>query len=271
MDIKHKKELGQNFLTDRSFALKIIEAADLSKDDVVLEVGPGAGVLTQYLANEVGKLVAVEYDERFVHMLKNRFQDEENVKIMGKDIMTLDVSRELAGVKSYKLIGSLPYNISKLIIRKFLKMEFRPDTITVLIQKEVAEDYCAKVPKGTFLSNYVQIFGSAKYIGTVPKEVFSPMPKVDGGIIKISNLPAKGWPASGGKSQTPNISKFIKFLRSAFLNPRKKLIKNLSSIYRIEKSALTKIFKEFHISENARGSNLTFDQWKKLFSRIVGP
>ncbi|MDD3647646.1 MAG: 16S rRNA (adenine(1518)-N(6)/adenine(1519)-N(6))-dimethyltransferase RsmA [Candidatus Dojkabacteria bacterium] len=261
MDIKLKKELGQNFLTDRNFALKIIDAADLSMNDVAVEVGPGAGVLTQYLANEVGRLIAVEYDERFVHMLKNRFEEEKHVKIIGKDILTLDIKRVLIGVKNYKVIGSLPYNISKRIIQKFLESDFPPASITVLIQKEVALDYCAKVPKASFLSNFIQIFGRAEYIETVPKEVFKPEPKVDGGIMNLR--------LDKNRFAIHKRNQMKKFLKNGFMNPRKKLVKNLASIYKLQKRSLGDILNRFGLDENVRAGNLTFEQWESLFEQII--
>lgn len=261
MNIGLRKELGQNFLTSRDWAKKLVEAADILKDDIVLEIGAGAGMVTQYLVEEAQKVIAVEIDGRFVKLMGNRFKPEgEDGKLIlvNKDVLKLKAEGHRLKAKGYKLIGSLPYNISKKIIKKFLEEVTSPSDITVIIQKEVAEDYVARPPKATFLSSYVKIFGEAELVEVVPKEVFNPMPKVDGAILRIKNV----------KCRIKNYRKFSKFLKSAFLNPRKKLINNLSGIYKVEKPKLAKIFEEIGIDVSARASNLEFEDWSELYDRV---
>jgi 16S rRNA (adenine1518-N6/adenine1519-N6)-dimethyltransferase len=254
-----KKQFGQNFLTSREYAKKLVEAADINEEDVVVEVGAGAGMVTQYLAPKAKKIFAIEIDKRFVRMLKMRFADDENVEIVNRDI--LKIKNEKLRINNYKVVGSLPYNISKKVIKKFLEAETQPSSIIVIIQKEVVQDYVARPPKATFLSNYASIFGSAELVEIVPKEFFNPEPKVDGAIIKFK--------IKNGKLKIKEESKFIKFLKSAFLNPRKKLVNNLVGIYKIDKQKLLKIFKRLRISENARASEITMDCWKKLFEKLT--
>jgi 16S rRNA (adenine1518-N6/adenine1519-N6)-dimethyltransferase len=252
-----KKQFGQNFLTNRAYAKKLVKSADVKDDDIVVEIGAGAGMVTQYLVSIARKVFAVEIDKRFVKLLMSRFKEELNSKklvIVNEDILKLEVNRLKLKVGEYKVIGSLPYNISKKIIRKFFEEEIQPESVSIIIQKEVAEDYAAKPPKATFLSNYVRLFSNVEFVEVVPKEFFNPEPKVDGAIIrfKIKDFRLK------------NRNRFIRFLKSAFLNPRKKLINNLSGIYKKEKSELVKLFEKIGIEVNARASNLKLGQWRKL-------
>lgn len=279
MSIFLKKQFGQNLLTSRDYAKKLVEVADICRDDTVLEVGAGAGMVTQYLVEEARKVVAVEIDDRFVRLIENRFKDEiknglpapaktirsmfgrqaGKLEIKNEDILNFETHKSKLKSHNYKIVGSLPYNISKKIIKKFLEDENCPCDITVIIQKEVAEDYVAKPPKAKFLSNYVKIFGEATSFEVVPKEVFNPVPKVDGAILKIKNLELK----------IKNYQAFSKFLKSAFLNPRKMLVNNLAGIYRMEKNEIRCIFRKIRIEENARASNLEFGQWKELFDKLT--
>ncbi|MBN2015921.1 ribosomal RNA small subunit methyltransferase A [Candidatus Dojkabacteria bacterium] len=256
-----RKEFGQNFLTSRDFAKKLVESACIRKEDLIIEIGPGAGMVTQYLVHEACKVIAIEIDERFVRLLRNRFLDEDHIEIIHDDILKCDVSRSIPKGEGYKVIGSLPYNISKEVIKKFIEVENPPEDITVIIQKEVAEDYAAKFPRATFLSNYASVFCDVEYICTVPKEFFNPEPKVDGAIIRFV--------IKNEKLGIENRKKFVKFLKSSFLNPRKKLVNNLSGIYKIDKAELLKIFSDLKIGENARASELELDQWMRLHSWIA--
>ena len=256
----YRKSLGQNFLTSRDVAQELVGAADIGQNDTVVEVGPGGGMVTQYIVNECKQLIAVEYDERFIKMLKNRFLDDSNFRIIHKDILTFEPDKFNLSQRGYKVIGSLPYNISKKIIKKFLEEKIQPESITVIIQKEVAEDYSADVPKATFLSNYIQIYGRCDFLQVVSKSDFNPQPKVDGAIIRI-NLT---------KFPKYNAKKFSKFLKNAFMNPRKKLLNNLSSYFKLEKERLKEIFSSLEIDSNSRASNLEFEVWEKLYQKVLG-
>lgn len=260
MTITLKKQFGQNFLTSRDAAKTLIDAAELDYSDLVVEVGGGAGMVTQYLAEVVEKVIVIEIDKRFVTMLRNRFLDHDNVTVHDGDVLQFNLSKYHLKDNAYKLVGSLPYNISKKIVQKFLEHDARPSTMTFLIQKEVAEDYAASPPRGTFLSNYIQGYGgTCEYVATIPKDVFNPIPKVDGGIIHISiSNPA-----------LDNPRKFAKFLKAAFLNPRKKLVNNLRSIYRVETAELHELFSKNSIPQNARASELQFQQWVRIYQEIV--
>jgi 16S rRNA (adenine1518-N6/adenine1519-N6)-dimethyltransferase len=257
-----KKEFGQNFLTDIETAIEFVEHAGIKGEDTVIEIGPGEGVITQFLLQEAKKVICVEIDVRFVNELRHKFKSyikTGKLEVIHSDV--LELSAASLQLPAYKIVGSLPYNISKQIIKKFLEAENPPESMTFIIQKEVAEDYAAKPSKATFLSNYASLFSDVKYLQKVRKEFFKPQPKVEGGIIKFT--------MTNDQISETEREALVKFLKSAFLNPRKKLLKNLNSIYRIDKENLKSIFQKVGVGENARASELKLDQWKKLHSYIV--
>lgn len=252
-----KKEYGQNFLINHRFAIELIDAVDIDNNDIIVEVGPGEGMLTQYYVNEVKHALAVEIDDRFVGSVRKAFKGT-GIQVVNKDILEFDPSKYHLRANGYKLIGSLPYNISKLIISKFLEEDNHPSDMSVLVQKEVGYEYCAEAPNSSFLSNYVQLYSDREFIEVVPKEFFRPEPEVDGAIIKFSNI----------KRRYDDADKFEKFLKSAFLNPRKKLINNLANVFRIDKDELKKIYKKIGITLNSRAEEIEFENWRELFEAI---
>lgn len=260
MKVNFKKRFGQNFLINNKYAGNLVKAVHIAESDILLEIGPGHGAVTELLLGRCKKVIVIEIDEDFINFLTSRFQSyisSSQLEIIHKDILVLDIS-EVVEKRDYKVIGSLPYNISKKIIKKFFETNHKPSFISFILQKEVAENYTAVPPRATFLSNYAKVFSKATFIKTVPKESFKPRPKVDGGIItfQMQNI------------QVKNYRKFISFLKSAFMMPRKKLVNNLSGIYRLDKDVLRRGFKKNGIDEDARASVLEFQQWIDLYKFI---
>lgn len=252
-EIDFKKHYGQNFLINDTFAQTLVECASLTTDDTVIEIGPGIGTVSKFIIPQVKRYIGIEVDEELIELFKERFGSYSHVTLLNQNI--LEVELKDLNLKNYKVIGSLPYNISKKIIKKFLEADLRPTHASFLIQKEVAEDYAAAPPKAAFLSNYIQNFGTCTYIETVPASEFYPVPKVDGGIISIEY-----------KQGSEVDDKFIQFLRNGFRNPRKKLINTLSAIFHVDKKELEEKFSRVGISQNARAQELYFDDWQKLYS-----
>jgi len=253
--MQQKKELGQHFLKDRSIAQQIVESSRVGKEDTVLEIGGGAGILTQYLAMKAKRVIVVEVDPRFARLLTVRFKEEKHIEIVEDNILNFSPKQYQLEKAKYLLIGSLPYNISKQIIKKFLEEDIPPAHLTVVVQKEVAFDYLAKPPKASFLSNYLHIWGEATSGQVIPKEEFQPVPKVDGAVLHIKMH----------FKQIPHAHQYARFLKSAFLNPRKKLINNLAG-NKVSKEELRKQFTTYGIRLDARASMLTFKQWQQLFT-----
>jgi 16S rRNA (adenine1518-N6/adenine1519-N6)-dimethyltransferase len=250
------KRLGQNFLIDKNALRKIVEAASLSKDDVVLEVGPGIGNLTIELAKRAKKVIAVEKDKRMVEILKERLKEEkiENVEIVNEDILKFLPS--FKPKTPYKVVANIPYYLTSRLIRNLLEMERKPKLIVLMVQKEVAQRICAKPPKMNLLAVSVQFYAKPEIISFVSKNCFWPRPKVDSAIIKISSIKKQ--------KATKDEKLFFKVVKAGFSHPRKQLINNLSEGLRKNKKIVEEWLLSCGISPNKRAENLSVKDWKKI-------
>jgi len=248
------KRLGQNFLIDKNVLKKIVEAAELSINDVVLEVGPGIGNLTIELAKKIKKVIAVEKDKRMVEILKERLKEEriENVEIINEDILKFLPSFKMRG--SYKVVANIPYYLTSRLIRNLLEMERKPKLIVLMVQKEVAQRICAKPPKMNLLAVSVQFYAKPKIVSFVSKNCFWPRPKVDSAIIKIEPK----------KEDLTDKDLFFKIVKAGFSQPRKQLINNLSKKLKEKKEIIKKFLSEAKILPIKRAEALSIEDWKKL-------
>ena len=262
-NMKAKKSLGQNFLTSQSVIDKIIKIANLDLKDIVLEIGPGKGILTQTLLGTgiVGKVIAVEKDITLIPFLQEKFSEEIR---MGKLILIygdiLDFDFQKYGLESgnYKIVANIPYYITGRFLRKILSSEIQPSKMVLLIQKEVAERI-AKDKKESLLSISVKAYGKPKYIQTVKAGNFNPAPKVDSAIFEISNISKKIF------YQT-NEKKFFEIIKVGFSHKRKFLIGNLGIFAKKEK--LQSTFRQAGISDTARAEDVALERWKTLVQRL---
>ena len=174
--MKPKKSLGQNFLTDCSVLDKIIDAAKLSKDDYVIEVGPGKGILTEQLLKHAGKVTAIELDERLIEHLS---------RIKNLDLIHGNAMDYIPPGGKYKVVANIPYYITSPLLSHFLENPRRPSKMVLLVQKEVAEKICARPGDMNVLAIHVQVFGKPKIVCNVPASAFDPAPKVDSAVIVI--------------------------------------------------------------------------------------
>lgn len=288
-DLKILKNLGQNFLIDKTVLDKIIGASDLDKNDVIIEIGPGLGTLTQELSTKCRKVIAIEKDKKMAEMLDSRMWYVEsrmldktkiiqnsklvlerhrgfqipNSIIINDDILKINLSellKKYAPGGKYKLVSNIPYYITSPIIKLFLEAEIKPELIVLLAQKEVAERICAKPGKLSILALSVQIYGEPEIVGYVDKSAFYPEPKVDSAILKIKNI-KKGAPDRAHKEDRKNLFRIIKI---GFSSKRKKLANNLSAGLNINKQESEKILSKANINPNARAQELRLEDWKKL-------
>ena len=250
------KRLGQNFLIDEKVFRKIIKAANLTKNDFVLEIGPGIGNLTLELSKRVKKVVAVEKDEKMIEILKEVLKDSktDNIKVIQKDILKLNLKDK--AFNSYKLVANLPYYITSPVIRKFLEAKNPPQLMVLMIQKEVAQRICAQPPKMSILSVSVQFYAKPEIVSFVSKNSFWPSPNVDSAIIKISQI----------KTNLPRINTnlFFKVVKAGFSQPRKQLINNLSKKLKINKEKVKSWLLKNDIQSSQRAETLTIKDWQKL-------
>lgn len=269
MIIAAKKSLGQNFLRDDTIVGRIVESANLTNDDVVIEIGPGMGVLTEKLAKVCKKVIAIELDDRLIEFLQDKFKENKKVGIIHGDILKINfpelVEREIANeageaneTRSYKVVANLPYYITSPIVRLLLETQYPPSEIIVMVQKEVAQRICAKAGSMSILAVAVQYYAQPEYLFTVSRAAFEPMPKVESAIIKITRN--KKQDTKDNKER----KKFFRIVRAGFSAKRKTLANNLSSSLQSDKKEIEKKLESLGFSKNVRAQELGLDDWKKL-------
>ncbi len=275
-DLKVLKSLGQNFLIDEKVLSEIIKASELDKNDLVLEIGPGLGTLTEELVKKCGTVVAVEKDKKMAELLKEERKPKatlanvafgfSSLKIINDDILKINLNKLISSRQSplrrdsdgakYKLISNIPYYITSPVIKLFLENSIQPELIVLLVQKEVAERICAKPGKLSILALSVQIYGEPEIVSYVDKSAFYPEPKVDSAILKIKNI----------KKEFPEeyYEKLFKLIKIGFSSKRKKLANNLSAGLQISKEDAFQILAKAKINPNARAQELSLEEWKNL-------
>ncbi len=259
-EIWAKRTMGQNFLIDDEVLKKIITAADIKSSDTVLEIGPGLGVLTGELAKKAGKVIGVEKDDKLAEMLRGKFSNT-NVKILNQDALEFDPS----DLGNYKLVANIPYNITSLIIRKFLEAENKPGLMVLMVQKEVAERIVAR-PRSTgsgqagdmsLLAISVQFYADAEIVEIVKNTSFFPVPKVDSAIIKLSTIICQ---LSADEEKS-----FFRIVKFGFAAKRKTLENNLSSGMHITKGETADIIRRAGLDEKIRAQDLSVEDWISLY------
>lgn len=250
-------------MANKEIVGKIIESADLRPDDLVLEIGPGKGILTEELAKKAGMVIAVEIDKVLSNMLRNKFSHKKNIEIIEGDILKIDINKIFSSHKlktaGYKLIANIPYYITAPIIRLFLESEKHPHEIILMIQKEVAERICTNTGKMSILAVSVQYYAEPEILFTVPRENFDPAPEVDSAVIRISNI----------KSQDAELRKnFFRIVRAGFSAKRKTLANNLSNSFHLEKKTVEENLKAAGITPSARAQELSIKDWEELARRL---
>ena len=259
LSVTPKKSLGQNFLVNPRILDKIVVAAEISKDDVVLEVGPGTGNLTEKLAKEARKVIAIEKDRRLIDALKLKFENS-NVEIIEADVLKFRILDLGFRISDYKIIGNIPYYITSKFLRTVFEEWPRPKLIVLTIQKEVAQRIIAKPPKMNLLALSVQFFAEPKIINYISKENFKPRPKVDSAIIKLT--PRE-------KPLTDNPENFFKIAKAGFSQKRKLLAGNLISKLKLKKEDVLKSFADLNIDEKSRAENLDLKDWINLTKALI--
>lgn len=256
--MRSKKSLGQNFLKSRAIADELIRAAHVVLDENIVEVGPGKGIITEMLVREVKTIIAVEKDERMVGYLKEKFLQQiadKKLVLVHNDILNFNPSDYKLQAKSYKLIGSIPYYITGAFLKKFLSEKNHPQTIALIIQKEVANRIVAQNKKESILSISVKAYGSPRYVKTISRKFFTPEPNVDSAIIAIENI---------SKNFFKDFSEelFFKLVKAGFQSKRKKVISNIKKQFSYINWG--KVFASLTIPLNARAEDLTLETWRSL-------
>ncbi|MEQ1561418.1 MAG: 16S rRNA (adenine(1518)-N(6)/adenine(1519)-N(6))-dimethyltransferase RsmA [Nitrospira sp.] len=251
-----KKSLGQNFLNSPQIVDDIVKAGKVEKDDTVLEIGPGEGVMTEKLLQTGAHIISVEKDDRLIPELQKRFVREIAVKqfeLIHADILDVGLPHITTG--KYKIVANIPYYITGQIIRMFLESDKQPESMTLLVQKEVAERIVTRDGKESLLSLSVKAYGDPKLVRAVGRGAFSPQPNVDSAVLNIENINRER--LSGVEDKL-----FFSVIHAGFAHKRKQLLPNLSSIY--SKKEILEAFKICEIDEKARAEDIELSKWVKL-------
>lgn len=260
---KFSKSLGQNFLIDKNIIDKICEGAEISKDDGIIEIGPGIGTLTQELCERAGKVVVVELDKKLIPILKETLSYYDNIEIINDDILKTDIediiNTRLKGL-NVKVVANLPYYITTPIIMKLLEDRYNIDKIVVMIQKEVALRMQAEPGNKDYgaLSIAVQFYSNPHIITNVPKNVFIPKPKVDSAVIALDVYKEP-------KIAVKDEKLLFQVVKAAFGKRRKTLINALSSSnINISKEQVKEILDKCNINSQIRGEKLTIYDFARI-------
>jgi len=237
------------------------EAGEVNSNDVILEIGPGKGALTEKLLEKAKKVIAVEKDDTLSEFLREKFREEtENgkLKIINDDILNFNLNKNGFQNLKYKIIANIPYNITGAIIKNFLSNKVKPKVMVLLVQKEVAERIVARDDKESILSLSVKAYGDPKYEMRVSKKYFSPSPKVDSAIISIKNI-------SNDNFKTDKEEEiFFELIKSGFAHKRKLLLKNIEKILEKYGVSKEKITKQIVLKENSRAEDKKLDDWLSI-------
>jgi len=255
---KHKKSLGQNFLTNDAVVERIIDSSEI-EGATVIEIGPGEGILTEALAGTAGKVIAVELDGRLISQLQEHFDEYDNVTIVHGDILHMNVEKLISQYipdGKYKVVANIPYYITAPIIRLFLELSRSPQEIVLMVQKEVAQRLSAEPGQMSLLAVSAQYYADVKYLFTVGKENFNPVPRVDSAIIQLK--------IKNEKLRIENMKEFFRVVKIGFSAKRKTLVNNLANGLQVDKQGIENILVDLGFDKNVRAQELSVDDWKSL-------
>ena len=262
----HKKSLGQHFLNSDHVPKKMCAAAEVSTGDIVLEIGPGTGVLTQEILKRGARVVAVEADIRAIDTLEENFATEiltGQLAVHHMDARQLNFSALGLVDQQFKVVANIPYYISGLLFRQCLESTIQPTDLVFLVQKEVAERI-ARDPKESILSMSVKVFGNPKYIWTVKRGHFTPPPAVDSAVIAVREIGRENLIL-----QQITSAVFFEILHLAFGNKRKQLLGNLAKDKRFTREQVKQILDDQNIPTDVRAEDLSIDQFLAIVSFLL--
>lgn len=269
--IKANKDLGQNFLINEEVVENIINSSEISKEDLIIEIGPGLGTLTKELIKRAGKVVCIELDKKMIKILKDRFITSSNLEILNEDVLQVDLNELIKkhkgndNIKKAKIVANLPYYITTPIIMKLLEDKLDIESITVMVQKEVA-DRLIDIPGGKYtgaITYTIFYYCESEKIMEVSNNSFIPEPDVTSEVIKMKlrNKPAV-------EIENPKVMFMI--IKSAFMQRRKTLLNALTNtqVFASKQEGL-KILKKLNLDENVRAENLSIQDYANIAKEIL--
>lgn len=267
--ITPRKKLGQNFLTSRAALDRIVAAADLSRQDLVLEIGPGLGALTQRLAGTCGGVIALELDGRFISPLREILALYPNVRILQGDILRVDIADllKLSGFASppliYKVVSNLPYYATSAILRRLLEAERKACLLVVTVQREVAVRMVAAPGRMSLLAVSVQFYGSPKIVARIPRGAFYPAPEVDSAVVRVDVRSSPLLPVGQEAA-------FFQVVRAGFAQSRKQLRNSLASGLGLPPLKVAEQLACLGLDPHRRAQELNLAEWVSIY-RVLAP
>lgn len=263
---RFSKSLGQNFLIDGNIVRGIVDGADIGPDDVVLEIGPGIGTLTEEIAMRAKSVLAIEVDETLRPIHERTLSKYENVEVLFSDVLKLNLKEELSkrfGDAKVKVVANLPYYITTPIITTLLKEDLNIESLTCMVQKEVAVRMVAKENSKDYssISLFLRYFGQTKIILNVPKTVFMPKPKIDSAVFRLD---------VDRVDHGVSIENFEKVIRASFSMRRKTILNCISKGLSLEKDIARELLEKSDIDVGARAETISFDKFTVLTKNIFG-
>ncbi len=258
-----RRRLGQHFLRDSSVARRIVEVADISIGDTVVEIGPGNGALTRHIVDAASfagsSVVLVEIDPKYAVLMEDKFASNPDVRVVCADARDVNFEDlpELSGGNRYKVVANLPYYAGTPIVRSFLEREVQPASLTVMLQREVARDMCATPGKMSLLSLAVQIYAEPKKLFDVPPRAFRPPPKVHSTVINLVTRPVP-------LVASQEVDDLFKVARSAFLGRRKQIHNSLANGLGMTTNEVKAMTAAVGIDSERRPATLSIDEWTSL-------
>ena len=264
--ITANKNLGQNFLIDDEAVAGIVEAANVSKDDLIIEIGPGLGTLTKELLDRAGKVICIELDKRMIEILNDRFSIYDNFKVLNDDVLKVDLKTLIANekIKNTKIVANLPYYITTPIIMKLLEERLDIETITVMIQKEVADRLVTKPGTGDTgaITYTIHYYTEPKRVIEVPNTAFIPVPKVNSTVINLNILKKP-------RVTVKDEAKLFEVIKTAFMQKRKTLVNALANSSKFgTKEQIEKILQTLEIDNKIRPEKLTLEEFTQIAEAI---
>ncbi|MGB6128041.1 MAG: 16S rRNA (adenine(1518)-N(6)/adenine(1519)-N(6))-dimethyltransferase RsmA [Psychrilyobacter sp.] len=257
MGFKHKKKYGQNFLTNAGQVLdRIIEVSDVNSEDAIVEIGPGEGALTELLLEHGKKVTCMEIDKDLEKILRNKFDTNPKFTLLMGDVLEQDFQEKIG--EPIKVVANIPYYITSPIIHKLIQNRNIISEIYIMVQKEVAQRICAKSGSDrSVLTLSVEYFGDAEYLFTIPKEDFTPVPKIDSAFMSIKLRPDNKY------EKLVDEATFFKYVKAAFATKRKNILNNLSNLG-FTKAELKDRLATIGIEGNRRAESISIDEYMEL-------
>ncbi len=260
--LKANKKLGQNFLINESIIDEIIEKAEVSQNDVIIEIGPGLGSLTAKLLERAKKVIAIELDEKLAAFLEKRFSLFDNFELIQNDVLKVNLKEIASQYEHVKVVANLPYYITTPIVMKLLEEKLPLESITVMVQKEVGERFCA-TPNGKeygAITVSIAYYTDAKIVIDVPKDNFDPVPEVDSVVVKLN---IRKIPPVLLKDEKV----FFRLIKAGFSQRRKTISNSLMGVGK-SKEEIKEILEKLNLKENLRAENLSIDDFANIANSL---